>query len=250
MRYRRGRRVRNIPFNKIVPNMITSGSVLCGMFSLILTYRRLFLPSALVLVMAVFFDYMDGKLARRLGGSSAFGEELDSLADALSFGAAPAFLIYARYADMDGGGMPGALGAAFFALCGVLRLARFNVAHVAGSFQGLPIPAGGMALAALVIGDIPLTPALAVAAMVSLGVLMISSVPYGNLKLLRKGNVHKRKALTLALIVISCFALLREKSLLALAGTYIASGLLGIDWGMWLSKHRNDEDEKHAREKD
>jgi CDP-diacylglycerol--serine O-phosphatidyltransferase len=219
------------------------------MFSLILTYRLLFLPSALLLVMAVFFDYMDGKVARSLGGSSAFGEELDSLADALSFGAAPAFLIYGRYVGVEGG-MPGALGTAFFALCGVLRLARFNVAHVTGPFQGLPIPAGGMALAALVIGDIPLTPALAVAAMVALGVLMISSVPYGNLKLLRKGNVHKRKALILTLIVISCFALLREKSLLALAGIYITSGLLGIDWGAWLSKHRDAVDEKpvHGKE--
>ena len=247
MRYRKRRR--HIPFNKIVPNMITSGSVLCGMFSLILTYRRLFLPSALVLVMAVFFDYMDGKVARSLGGSSAFGEELDSLADALSFGAAPAFLIYARYVGVEGG-MPGALGTAFFALCGVLRLARFNVAHVTGPFQGLPIPAGGMTLASLVIGDIPLTPALAVAAMAALGVLMISSVPYGNLKLLRKGNVHKRKALILALVIISCFALLREKSLLALAGIYITSGLLGIEWGTWLSKDRDAGDKKPAHGKD
>ncbi|MDR3166249.1 MAG: CDP-diacylglycerol--serine O-phosphatidyltransferase [Synergistaceae bacterium] len=247
MKYRK--RGRHVPFNKIVPNMITSGSVLCGMFSLILTYRRLFLPSALVLVMAVFFDYMDGKVARSLGGSSAFGEELDSLADALSFGAAPAFLIYARYVGAEGG-MPGALGVAFFALCGVLRLARFNVAHVAGPFQGLPIPAGGMALASLVIGGVPLTPALAVATMVALGVLMISSVPYGNLKLLRKGNVHKLKALILALIIMSCLALLREKSLLALAGIYITSGLLRIDWGMWLSKHRDAADEKPAHGKE
>ena len=79
---KRRKRIREIPFNKIVPNMITSGSVLCGMSSLILTYERQFLPSALVLIMAVFFDYMDGKVARSLGGSSAFGEELDSLADA------------------------------------------------------------------------------------------------------------------------------------------------------------------------
>ena len=128
---KRRRRVRHISFNKIIPNMITSGSVLCGMSSLILTYQRHFLPSALILVMAVFFDYMDGKVARSLGGSSAFGEELDSLADALSFGAAPAFLIYAKYIGIEGG-MPGALGTSFFALCGVLRLARFNVTHVAG----------------------------------------------------------------------------------------------------------------------
>jgi CDP-diacylglycerol--serine O-phosphatidyltransferase len=218
------------------------------MSSLILTYQRHFLPSALILVMAVFFDYMDGKVARSLGGSSAFGEELDSLADALSFGAAPAFLVYAKYIGIEGG-MPGALGTAFFALCGVLRLARFNVTHVAGSFQGLPIPAGGLTLASLVIADVPLTPTLAVAAMTSLGVLMISTVPYGNLKLLRKGNVNKTKVLLLCLVVASCLAALREKAFLAVIGIYLASGPLGINWGAWLAKTR-DTDEKTADEKD
>ena len=245
---KRRRRVRHIPFNKIIPNMITSGSVLCGMSSLILTYQRHFLPSALILVMAVFFDYMDGKVARSLGGSSAFGEELDSLADALSFGAAPAFLIYAKYIGIEGG-MPGALGTSFFALCGVLRLARFNVTHVAGSFQGLPIPAGGLTLASLVIAGVPLTPNMAVAAMTSLGVLMISTIPYGNLKLLRKGNVNRTKVLLLCLVAASCLAALREKAFLAVIGIYLASGPLGIDWGMWLAKNR-DMDEKTAHEKD
>ena len=247
MKMKRRRRVRNIPFNKIVPNMITSGNVLCGMFSLLMTYQRYFLPSAILLVSAVFFDYMDGKVARSLGGSSAFGEELDSLADALSFGAAPAFLIYGKYIDIDGG-MPGVLATAFFALCGVLRLARFNVTHVAGSFQGLPIPAAGMTLASLVIGDIPLTPGIAAAGMTSLGILMISAIPYGNLKLLRKGNINKVKSLVLAAIVMSCVVMLREKALLALIGIYIASGPLGIDWGAWLAKNP-DTDEKPAHEK-
>jgi CDP-diacylglycerol--serine O-phosphatidyltransferase len=218
------------------------------MFSLILTYQRHFLPSALVLVMAVFFDYMDGKVARSLGGSSAFGEELDSLADALSFGAAPAFLIYARYIGIEGGTV-GALGAAFFALCGVLRLARFNVTHVMGSFQGLPIPAGGMALAAIVIADIPLGGRLALAVMVGIGTLMISTVPYGNLKLLRKGNVNKLKVLLLMGLVVSCFAALREKALLALIGMYIVSGPLEVNWGSWLAK-THDEEEKPVHEKD
>jgi CDP-diacylglycerol--serine O-phosphatidyltransferase len=199
--------------------------------------------------MAVFFDYMDGKVARSLGGSSAFGEELDSLADSLSFGAAPAFLIYAKYIGIEGG-MPGVMGTAFFALCGVLRLARFNVMHVAGPFQGLPIPAGGMALAALVAGDIPLLPKVAAAIMTSLGVLMISTVPYGNLKLLRKGNVNRAKALVLAMVIISCFAILRDKALLALIGIYIASGPLGIDWGVWLMKNRDIADEKPTHEKE
>lgn len=245
---RRKERVRTIPFNKIVPNMITSGSVLCGMSSLILTYERHFLPSALVLIIAVFFDYMDGKVARSLGGSSAFGEELDSLADALSFGAAPAFLVYARYIGLEGG-IYGAIAAAFFALCGVLRLARFNVMHVVGPFQGLPIPAAGMALASVVIGGIPLTPGLAIISMAGLGTLMISTIPYGNLKLLRKGNVNKVRVGLLMCLVMSCMVFLREKALLALIGIYIASGPLHFDWGVWLALDRGEDDETVHEEK-
>jgi CDP-diacylglycerol--serine O-phosphatidyltransferase len=243
MRGRR-RRVRSIPFNKIVPNMITSGSVLCGMSSLILTYEKQFIPSALVVIMAVFFDYMDGKVARSLGGSSAFGEELDSLADALSFGAAPSFLIYARYMRLDLG-ILSALPAAYFALCGVLRLARFNVAHVVGPFQGLPIPAAGMALAAVVIARIPLGPILAATLMISLGSLMISTIPYGNLKQVSGNNLNKVKALLLAGVAVSCFALLRERAFLALIGIYVASGPLRFDWGAWLSRP-SDPEEKPA----
>jgi CDP-diacylglycerol--serine O-phosphatidyltransferase len=228
--------VRNIPFNKIAPNMITSGSVLCGMFSLMLTYRDQFVPSALVLVIAVFFDYMDGRVARSLGGSSAFGEELDSLADALSFGAAPAFLIYAKYIGADGGAI-GILGTAFFALCGVLRLARFNVTHVAGAFfQGLPIPAAGMALASIVIGGIPMNMYFAVFVMAALGSLMISTVPYGNLKLLRRDNINKAKVALLMGLTLSSFAVIQEKALLALIGIYIASGPFHVNWGRWLAR--------------
>lgn len=220
--------------------MITSGSVLCGMFSLILTYRNQFIPSALVLVIAVFFDYMDGRVARSLGGSSSFGEELDSLADALSFGAAPAFLMYANFLS-DIGGMAGPIGAAFFALCGVLRLARFNVTHVDGGFQGLPIPAAGLGLAAVIIARIPLTPYLAIALMLALGCLMISTIPYGNLKLLRRGNVNKKKVMLLSGVAATCFILLKDKALLALISIYVLSGPLGFDWGVWLALE-SDED--------
>lgn len=217
--------------------MITSGSVLCGMSSLVLTHEMRFLPSALLLVMAVFFDAMDGKVARSLGGSSAFGEELDSLADALSFGAAPAFLIYARYIGIEGG-VYGALAASFFALCGVLRLARFNVAHVTGPFQGLPIPAGGLALAAFVIGGVPLAPWAAMLIMIAVGALMISNIRYGNLKTLKRGQASKPKLLLLAGVIATSFILLRERGFLALISIYIASGPLGFNWGEWLDSHR------------
>lgn len=246
MKFRR-RKVKEIPFRKIIPNMITSGSVLCGMLSMILIYHGQFVPAAWLLIAAVFFDFMDGKVARSLGGSSAFGVELDSLADALSFGAVPAFLTYAVYID-KAVGVWGALAAAFFTLCGVLRLARFNVTHVVGPFQGLPIPAAGLGLASIVIAQIPLSPYVAMAIMFLFGALMISSVPYGNLKKLRKGNVNCFRKRLLLLFVFVVVIALRERSLLALLGLYVITGPARIEWSSWLAIDPTVEDEEEVIE--
>ncbi|MDO5562233.1 MAG: CDP-diacylglycerol--serine O-phosphatidyltransferase [Synergistaceae bacterium] len=230
---KRSRRVRDIPIRKIIPNMITSGSVFCGVSSLVMTYRGQLIPAAALICFAVFFDIMDGRVARSLGGSSSFGEELDSLADAISFGVAPAFLMYVAYIDVQGG-VFGVFSASFFALCGVLRLARFNVTHVpAGPFQGLPIPAGGLTLASFIIAKLPMTPAAATCAMLFIGALMVSSVPYCNAKKLKKHNVNKAKMYGLLGFVCLCFILLRERAFLAIALMYIATGLVRFDVAEW-----------------
>lgn len=248
MRKKHDRRVKNIPINKIIPNMITSGSVFCGVASLIMTYHGHFIPAAVLICFAVFFDIMDGRVARSLGGSSQFGEELDSLADAISFGVAPAFLMYAYYIDIQGG-VSGALASSFFVLCGVLRLARFNVTHVpAGPFQGLPIPAGGLTLAALVIAKFPLTPLLAITVMFLVGGLMVSSVPYCNAKKLKKKNINPVKLYGLVGFIMLCFAILRERAFLAVAVMYIVSGLAHFDVAAWILAEPLDEDEAIARE--
>lgn len=241
---KRLRYFRNIPINKIIPNMITSGSVFCGVASIIMTYHQHFIPAAVLICFAVFFDVMDGRVARTLGGSSMFGEELDSLADAISFGVSPAFLMYAVYIGVQGG-VWGALAASFFTLCGVLRLARFNVTHVpSGPFQGLPIPAGGLTLAAFVIARIPLTPLIAITVMFFIGALMVSSVPYCNAKKLKKSNVSKARMYGLLGFIVLCFLILRERAFLAIAAMYIATGLAHIDVSDWLLT------ERHVHEKD
>ena len=231
---KRDRRIRNIPISKIIPNMITSGSVFCGITSLIMTYHQHFIPAAVLIFFAVFFDVMDGRVARSLGGSSVFGEELDSLADAISFGVSPAFLMYAVYIGLDGG-VWGAVASSFFALCGVLRLARFNVTHVpAGPFQGLPIPAGGLTLAAFVMAGFPLTPLAAIVIMFFVGSLMVSSVPYCNAKKMKKDNVNKAKLYgTLGFVLIS-FVILREKAFLVISLMYIFTGLFKMDVAEWI----------------
>ena len=235
---KRDRKIRNIPISKIIPNMITSGSVFCGVASLIMTYHQHFVPAAVLICFAVFFDVMDGRVARSLGGSSVFGEELDSLADAISFGVAPAFLIYAAYIGIEGG-VWGAVASSFFALCGVLRLARFNVMHVpSGPFQGLPIPAGGLTLAAFVIAKVPLTPLAAIAIMFFIGALMVSSVPYSNAKKLKKDNVNKVKLYGVVGILLISFVVLREKAFLAISLLYIFTGLAKIDVAEWVLEER------------
>lgn len=235
---KRDRRIRNIPISKIIPNMITSGSVFCGVASLIMTYHQHFVPAAVLICFAVFFDVMDGRVARSLGGSSVFGEELDSLADAISFGVAPAFLIYAAYIGIEGG-VWGAVASSFFALCGVLRLARFNVMHVpSGPFQGLPIPAGGLTLAAFVIAKVPLTPLAAIAIMFFIGALMVSSVPYCNAKKMKKDNVNKVKLYGVVGILLISFVVLREKAFLAISLLYIFTGLAKIDVAEWVLEER------------
>ena len=231
---RSSRKVRNIPLRVIIPNMITSGSVFCGVSSLILTAHGRFVPAALLVCFAVFFDVMDGRVARSLGGSSSFGEQLDSLADAISFGVAPAFLVYNVYIGAESG-IWGPLSASFFALCGVLRLARFNVSHIpAGPFQGLPIPAGGLTLVSAVIAGIPLTPLVAMTAMCFVGALMVSSVPYSSAKKLKKSNVNRNRLYGVMAFVAGCFIILQEKAFLALAIMYIVSGLVRFDACEWV----------------
>lgn len=225
---------KSISFREIAPNMITSGNLMCGMFSLILTLRGQYVPAGWLIAMAVFFDFMDGKVARSLGGGSKFGLEYDSLADVISFGVAPAILMYSVY--LKGFfGVAGALVASFFALCGALRLARFNIVHVPGPFQGLPIPAGGLFLASFAIGGLSLPSWMAAIMAALAGALMISSIPYGNLKGIKKTNRRR-----VALFYVTCIALvlgLHSRSVLAAMVIYITSGFLRIDWSRFFSQH-------------
>ncbi len=234
-----------IPVNVIIPNIITSGSVFCGIASLIMTMQDRFNAAALLIFFAVFFDFMDGRVARKLNGSSAFGEQLDSLADALSFGAAPAILVYAVYLSNSKattylGGAADALGimaTAFFALCGILRLARFNVSHVpAGPFQGLPIPAGGLTLASLALARFEISPLIVMLGMFFVGVLMVSSIPYCNAKKVHNDNVIKWKLYFMIVLIAAIFYFLHFKGFIVVSLIYIATGIFGIDLAKWGTK--------------
>ena len=129
------------------PNMCTAANLFFGMLSILATYEENFVQAAIFIIFALIADGLDGRIARALNAASELGKEMDSLCDLGSFGIAPAFLAYAFC--MHNFGTLGKAAAIIFALCGMWRLARFNVntGIVHGYFMGLAIPAGGCIVA-------------------------------------------------------------------------------------------------------
>ncbi|MDD2999481.1 MAG: CDP-diacylglycerol--serine O-phosphatidyltransferase, partial [Candidatus Riflebacteria bacterium] len=109
----------------ILPNACTSMNLFCGYASVVMTSQGEFLLAGWLIMLANIFDILDGRLARLTSVESRFGAELDSLSDLVSFGVAPAFLVYNRYLGQDI--VYGLIITCIFVLCGALRLARFNV---------------------------------------------------------------------------------------------------------------------------
>ena len=142
----------------VLPNLFTVSSIFCGVYSITLSAGEPtgdnFYRAAVAIFFGVFFDAFDGRVARLTKTQSEFGVELDSLADVISFGVAPAILVY-KWA-LAGMGIGGIVIAGIYASCGAIRLARFNVlAHAESGtqrfFVGLPIPLAAGMLVALVI---------------------------------------------------------------------------------------------------
>ncbi|MDL2285295.1 CDP-diacylglycerol--serine O-phosphatidyltransferase [Desulfovibrio sp. OttesenSCG-928-F07] len=137
----------------ILPNMATAGSVFVAFLGILWAVNGAYTHCALAILGSALLDGMDGKIARLTNTASDFGVQMDSLADAVAFGVTPGIMVYLwqlqRIGDQVG------LAVSFlFIICGILRLARFNV--MTGSiskkfFIGLPIPAAACALAALVL---------------------------------------------------------------------------------------------------
>lgn len=160
---------------RVFPCLFTLANLLFGFLAIILTYRFELRLAAGMILLAVLMDSLDGKVARKFKVNSDFGKELDSLSDVISFGLAPAVLIYIFVFQVY---IPfwGLWISAVFAMCGALRLARFNLAPSADYFVGVPITfAGGfMALLLLFIEKLPWQVFPSV--MVILSILMVSSV--------------------------------------------------------------------------
>lgn len=163
---------------RMIPSFFTLANLLCGFLALILVIEENYTIAAAMILLAVIMDSLDGKVARRLSVSSDFGKELDSLSDLVSFGVAPAILTYQAILYPLQLGYIRYIGlsiAAIFALCGAIRLARFNMLNITTHFVGVPITFAGGILALLIFFRTMLPWYIYLVSMVILAFLMVST---------------------------------------------------------------------------
>ena len=227
-----------------LPSLLTLGNLLCGFHALYFASRGTregFLEAAWLVFVAMVVDALDGKLARLTGSSSRFGAELDSLADMVSFGVAPAFLVASLSASV-GLGHPRLvwLSCLVFAVCAGLRLARFNVETGLDQeshewFEGLPSPAAAGQVASLVIlhfylvGNFELAflPRLLPTVTFVVGVLMVSRVRYRHVVSRFLGERHGFPELAFLAIVVVLVVTQKELTLAGGFSLYVGAGIVG-----------------------
>jgi CDP-diacylglycerol--serine O-phosphatidyltransferase len=182
-------RLRDVPFRMLVPNLITLGAICSGLTSIRLAWEDRYELAIVAIVFAAILDALDGRIARFLKSSSSFGEQLDSLADFVNFGVAPALVLYLW--TLNDVRTLGWVVALVFAICGCLRLARFNVTlddpdrpgWQVDFFTGVPAPAGALlVLLPVYMGLLGLERSMTVTVlsafyMLFVGFLMVSSIP-------------------------------------------------------------------------
>ncbi|CAN5475405.1 CDP-diacylglycerol--serine O-phosphatidyltransferase [soil metagenome] len=236
-----------------VPSAFTLANLLSGFLSLIRAAQGDFETAAWLIVLAGFFDLLDGMVARLTRGDSEFGVELDSLADIVSFGVAPSFLIYHFGAAV----VPfWAFFAALPALCGAVRLARFNTSHIGEKqdyFVGLPIPAAAGMIVAFILafsdntwfdglerGNISiLIPLVVIVSMLMVSPVRFPALPQPNRASLRK---YPRRFLGFGIGLLLVLFLSGPGLLIAAVG-YVLVGLFNA--GQWVVSviREPDEDE-------
>lgn len=185
----RGPRLREIPYRTILPNLVTLLAICAGLTGVRLAFEHRFETAVIMVLVAAFLDGVDGRLARMLKATSKFGAQMDSLADIVNFGVAPAMVLYAYLLDKVGAF--GWIVVLIYTIACGLRLARFNVMSEnpdiakwrTAYFTGVPAPAGaGLVLLPVYLGFIgmPHTPAYTTASAVYtaiIALLLVSRLP-------------------------------------------------------------------------
>ncbi|MEW6209532.1 MAG: CDP-diacylglycerol--serine O-phosphatidyltransferase [Acidobacteriota bacterium] len=266
----------------VIPSLITTANIFCGFYSImesLLGAQSLsigqvgeatehFNRAALNIGFATLFDFLDGSIARLTRATSEFGIELDSIADVLSFGIAPALLAFSwGYGQVGGLHKLGWAASFIFVICGALRLARFNVQARSPNpnlppknpkdkkaFVGMPIPAGASLVAAIVhftptpiaykrgfevsafgqqvtIDGMEYGVAL-LALMFCLAMLMVSTIRYSSLKNIGSTNYHPRVLILVIALMVMLVWFYSQWALLVMAVFYSSHGVILKLWAM------------------
>lgn len=222
------------------PSIFTTANMACGFSSVLLAFRQQFAWAAGILFIAILLDIADGFVARKVGATSPFGVQLDSLADLISFGMAPAILVHTW--ALDSWPVAAWVGAFFWLACAAFRLARFNVTvdPMADKryFVGLPSPGAAAVIIATIlalttpdvgprVGQVALLPVI-----VSLvpAALMVTSVRFRSFRNLLSPTSRRATVITAAavLAVLVGLVLAPAYTLLILAYAYVLSAPLGV----------------------
>jgi CDP-diacylglycerol--serine O-phosphatidyltransferase len=237
---RHGKRLRRRPWQELrekrgqgiflLPSLLTTGNLFCGFFALVLTAQQRYTEAAVAIFVAMIMDALDGRVARLIKATSQFGVEFDSLADVVSFGVAPAYLLHTfALATL---GRAAWFGAFLFVICGALRLARFNV-HTGTTdrrfFVGLPIPAGAGAAASAVVllEGVELAPWVRVLLAIGtylVALLMVSTFRYWSFKEIDFARRRPKQTLLVIVLAAMIVATHHEVFLFLVFLGYAASG--------------------------
>ena len=226
--FKPGRHLRRSVY--LIPSLFTVANMFAGFFSLISTLNGNYDTAAVAIGIAVFLDGLDGWAARLAKADSDFGLQLDSLADVISFGVAPAILIYSW--GLSEFGDFARFSAFVFLICGAMRLARFNVqVQDLKHFAGLPIPAGASFVAATIyfFGDPPDSNTLRfflAGATYLVALLMISTIRYPSLKQLNLARGKSHLFVLMLALVVAAVILYSRPTFIVLATVYLSSGLV------------------------
>lgn len=234
-------RLRSLSFNRLIPNILTLLALCAGLTAIRFGLHEKWEAGVVAILLAGVLDGLDGRIARLLRGTSKFGAELDSLSDFVSFGVAPAMLIY--FWTMQRAGSLGWALVLLFSVCCALRLARFNTmlgenerpAFSYSFFTGVPAPAAGaLVLMPMVIGfqfpgsDIPALPVINAAALVIVSFLMVSRIPTYSGKRLRVPHEYVLPMLLLVGLLAAFMVTAPWTTLTVLGVIYLASIPLSV----------------------
>lgn len=227
----------------ILPNLFTAAGLFLGVLSIIYASNDKVVMACWFIIASMVFDGLDGRVARMTGTTSKFGVEFDSLADVVSFGVAPAMVLY-LYTGHDYAKV-GALISCLFVIFGAMRLARFNVSvgnQEPNVFIGIPIPAAALFVVSWILvyerfGLRSESPIL-LGATLLIAILMVSNVRFPSFKQIKLSETHKKKTLIIVVLLLSFVYVFPAVGVALMITAYVLFGLVRASYYL-LTKRRS-----------